>query len=216
MPERALRLYAADNSGCYNEPHVDSNVMPQNRIDHITHGALNKFLSGPGLDPFFDRFTENLMDRLQSLGIGEQWVDMEDLWGLLKSKVTPAAIEAMCGSSLLSLTPNIVEDLWAYDAAIPDLVKGLPRWWVPKSYAKRDHILQSIKEWHAFARAHFDESQISSDGDWDPNFGSEFIRSRQTTFSKMDGMDHDAMAASDLGAIWAQVTPLCNNCNCEC
>ena len=203
MPDKALKLYAADDSGCYNEPHAFSNVKPENRIDHITYQDLNRLLSGPGLNPFFNRFTENLISRLQSIGVAKGWTDMEDLWALFKYKVTPAAIEAMCGSSIMCLTPSIAEDLWAYDSTIPDLVKGLPRWWVPKSYAKRDHILQSIKNWHAFARAHFDETQIGPDGDWDPHFGSEFIRSRQRTFPRMDGMDHDAVAASDLGALWA-------------
>ena len=201
MPERALKLYTADNSGCHDEPHAGSNVMPQNRINHITHEALSKFLSGPGLDPFFNQFTENLIYRLQNLKIGVHWVGMKDLWGLFKSEVTPAAIEAMCGSSLVSLTPGIADDLWAYDSAIPDLVKGLPRWWVPSSYARRDRILQSIRNWHESAQMHFHESQISSDGDWDPDFGSEFIRSRQRAFPKMDGIDPDAMTASDLGAI---------------
>ena len=203
MPDRALKLYSADNSGCYKEPHACSHVKPENRIDYITHQALSRFLSGPGLNPFFNRFTENLIDRLQKLGIVDEWVHMEDLWSLFKSKVTPAAIEAMCGTSIFSLTPDIADYLWDYDSAIPDLVKGLPRWWVPKSYAKRDRILQSIEKWHSFARAHFDKSLIGPDGDWDPHFGSEFIRSRQRTFPIMDGMDHDAIAASDLGAIWA-------------
>ena len=203
MPDEALKLYTADDSGCYKEPHPHSNVKPEDRIDHITHRALIRFLAGPGLDPFFNRFTENLIDRLHGLEIGCDWLHMEDLWGLFKSKVTLAAIEAMCGSSIISLVPSIAEDLWSYDAAIPDLVKSLPRWWVPRSYAKRDHILKCIKKWHAFGRAHFDEKQIGPDGDWDPCYGCHFIRSRQETFAKMDGMDSDAVAASDLGAIWA-------------
>ena len=203
MPNKALKLYTADNSGCYNEPNALSNVEPENRVDHITHRALNRFLAGPGLGPFFNRFTENVIRGLQDIGAGGQWVDMEDLWGLFKTKVTPAAIQAMCGSTIFAINPGIAEDLWAYDSAIPDLVKGLPRWWVPGSYAKRDRMLQSISKWHASAREHFDDTQIGSDGDWDPHFGSEFIRSRQKTFPKMDGMDEDAIAASDLGAIWA-------------
>ena len=71
----------------------------------------------------------------------------------------------MYGSSIFSLVPSIAEDLWAYDAAIPDLVKSLLRWWVLGSYAKRDHILECIKKWHAFARVHFNEKQISPGGD---------------------------------------------------
>ena len=203
MPNTALKLYTADNSGCYHEPTAFSSVKPDNRVDYITHQALSRFLSGPGLNPLFNRFTENLIRCLQDFRVGRQWMDMEDLWSLFKTKVTPAAIQAMCGTSICSLIPCIADDLWTYDSAIPDLIKGLPRWWVPDSYAKRDRMLQNIKRWHVLARERFDETQIGSDRDWDPHFGSEFIRSRQKTFSKMDGMDEDAVAASDLGAIWA-------------
>ncbi|KAL8732665.1 MAG: hypothetical protein Q9166_002641 [cf. Caloplaca sp. 2 TL-2023] len=105
----------------------------------------------------------------------------------------------------MALNPSIADDLWAYDSGIPDLVKGLPRWWASDSYSKRDHILQSIKTWHAHARENFDRSQIGPDGDWDTQFGSRFIRERQRSFPQMDGMDDDAMAASDLGAIWAEL-----------
>lgn len=163
VSEKTLELYTADNSGCFNDPHPLSNVEPRNRIDHITHQALNRLLSGPDLSPIFNRFTENLITRLLRLDIGGEWIDVEDLWGFFKSEVTPAAIEAMCGSSLISLNPSIADDLWAYDSAIPDLVKkGLSRWWAPGSYAKRDHILRSIKKWHTFARVHFDKTQIKT------------------------------------------------------
>ncbi|KAL8819574.1 MAG: hypothetical protein Q9223_002018 [Gallowayella weberi] len=219
MPDKALRLYTADDSGCLDEPRSYSTVKPENRIDHITHKALSRFLSGPGLDPFFDRFTKNMMRNLGSLGIGHEWMRLEDLWALFRSNITSAAIEAMCGSAIMALHPSFADDLWAYDSGIPDLVKGLPRWWVSGSYAKRDHILRSIKSWHAYARKNFDASRIGPDGDWDPIFGSRFIRERQDIFPRMDGMDDDGMAASDLGAIWATNTnavPAAFWCSLEC
>ena len=203
MPDQALKLYASDDSGCHTQPQPSSNVKPEDRIDYITHQALSRFLAGPGLKPFFNRFTEGIILQLRCLRVGGDWIAMEDLWTLFQSTITPAALEAMCGSDLLALVPTFAEDLWAYDSAIPDLVRGLPRWWVPGSYAKRDKMLRHIKNWHAFAKSRFHESHIGPDGDWDPHFGSEFMRSRQKTFPTMNGMTRDAMAASDLGAIWA-------------
>ena len=84
MSEKALKLYTADNSGCFNDPHPLSNVEPRNRIDHITHQALDRLPSGPVLSPFFNRFTENLITRLLRLDIGGEWIDVEDLWGFLQ------------------------------------------------------------------------------------------------------------------------------------
>ncbi|MCJ1267978.1 hypothetical protein MMC22_007864 [Lobaria immixta] len=203
MPKTALKLYTADDSGCHHEPHPLSHVKPENRVDYITRQSLNRFLNGPGLMPFFDRFTKNLINRLLDLDVNSEWREMPDLWGLFKKQITSAAVEALCGPTLMSLTPNMAENLWAYDEGIPNLVKGVPRWWAPKSYARRDRLLKSIKDWHAFAKSHFDQTKIDSDEHWDPYFGSEFFRSRQDFFAKMDGMSDDAVAASDLGVMWA-------------
>ena len=74
---------------------------------------------------------------------------------------------------------------------------------VPKAYGRRDKLLGNIKEWHATARATFEESCIAADGDHDPYRGSEFIRSRQLMFAGFDGFDADACASSDLGFLWA-------------
>lgn len=74
---------------------------------------------------------------------------------------------------------------------------------IPEAYETRDKLLGNIKQWHAYARKHFDGTKIDVDGDADPFWGSEFIRARQDMFMSMDGFDYDALASSDFGAIWA-------------
>ena len=106
MTARAFKLFTDGYLGCHNAPLAYSKVKADYRIDYITHQALGRFLSA-----FLNRFTENLIHRLQKLEVSVEWLDMEDLWGLFKSKGTPSAIETMCGSSLLSPTPSIADDL---------------------------------------------------------------------------------------------------------
>lgn len=49
MPDRAPTLYTADKLGCYREPHLDSNVKPEKRID------VNFLVSGFEEIPFKPR-----------------------------------------------------------------------------------------------------------------------------------------------------------------
>lgn len=48
------------------------------------------------------------------------------------------------------------------------LIKGLPRFLLPKAYALRAKGLLDVKEWQAIARAKFNEHDVDEDGDSDP------------------------------------------------
>jgi hypothetical protein len=99
--------------------------------------------------------------------------------------------------------PDFAENLATYIKYTPTLSKGLPRCFVPSAYALRDKLMDNVKCWHRIAQASFREDSVDGDGDADPFWGSEFIRSRQKMFRGFKGFDKDAAAASDLGFIWA-------------
>lgn len=48
-------------------PHPDSTVEARNRIDYNVHQSLVRFLEGRGLLPFWNRFADNITDRLLDL-----------------------------------------------------------------------------------------------------------------------------------------------------
>ncbi|KAF1346317.1 hypothetical protein EJ07DRAFT_160562, partial [Lizonia empirigonia] len=50
MPQAALSVYAADDSGPYRKPHPESNVAPHNRVDHLTHEILSRAFTGSALN----------------------------------------------------------------------------------------------------------------------------------------------------------------------
>lgn len=203
MPKKAVNIYSLDDSGSYHQPHPESNVKPENRVDYRTNQSLLRFLSGPGLSPFFERFRKNLTKRLYGLEIGDSWIEMPDFLEFFQLEITPVVIEAMCGPILFSQNPDFARDFWEYNLWLPALSKGLPRFLIPEAYEIRDKILNNIKQWHAYARKHFDRTKIDADGDADPFWGCEFIRARQQMFLSMDDFDYDALASSDFGAIWA-------------
>ena len=203
MPTKALELYSLDNSGLNAKPLPNTAVASHNRVDHLTHLSIAKFTSGKGLQGFYDRWITAFKVNLQSLDVGDEWVEVPDLVNFFKEEFGAAATHAICGPILMRANPKFMRDLDEYDQCMPYLTKGFPRWMIPKSYAVRNKLLGDIKEWHSIAREQFMESSIDPDGDFDPFWGSEFIWTRQKLFASMDNFDYDAYAASDLGFIWA-------------
>lgn len=204
MPPKALNIYASDNSGLNAQSLPGSMVAPHNRVDHLTHVSLVKFTSGKGLLGFYSRWITAFKRYLDSLEIENDWLEMPDLLDFFRDQFGAAATEAICGDILMKrVNPNFIRDLDEYDQSMPSLSKGFPSWMIPKAYAIRNKLLANIKEWHSIAREEFRESSVHSDGDFDPYWGSEFIRSRQKLFESIDDFDYDAYAASDLGFIWA-------------
>lgn len=206
MPPEALNMYESDDSGLGAQPVPGSQVAPHNRIDYRTHAGLLKFTNGTGFEGFYERWVTGYKKRLRCLDIGDEWVGMPDFMGFFGDNFTPALIESICGPTLLRLNPNFARDFSQYDLAMPGLLKGLPRWMIPRTYRTRDKLLSSIRQWHSFAREQFDKSLIDQDGDTDPYWGSAFIRERQGPdgiFTTVGNFNHDARAASDLGFIWA-------------
>ena len=206
MRQRSVDVYTADDSGPYRQPNPASKVKPHNRIDFLTHDGLIKGLSGPGLDPAFKRFAHKLTKNLYALKVCEEWTQMPDLLEFFQDHVSVAMIEALYGTTLTSQHPNFVRDLWAFDRVLPKLAKRLPKLIIPEAYKLREKLLRDIKSWQAVARERFDDSKVYKDGDGDPFWGSELMRSRQKLLLRVDNQDYDSMASTDLGLIWTYAT----------
>ena len=205
-PANVIPFYAADNSGVNSTPLPGSRVKPQHRITYLQVKAAHKYLSGPGLVQMTELYLDILKRRFHGNQIESEWVDQPDLYKFLQHEVFSAAVEALCGSYLLSQSPGFVEDFWEYVSLVPTLVKGLPRWISPKPYRVRGRLLDAIKRWHKMAREHSDCTEIDAgDPEWEPYFGSKLIKARQEYTRGMEFMNVDALAAEDLGLIFAYV-----------
>ena len=108
----------------------------------------------------------------------------------------------MFGPNILSLSPTLCEDFWKFDAGIPSLARGYPRWIIPATYQARDKCLASVKRWHNFVRQNFKSMTSRPERDYDPSSGAEIMRFRRNMYSKMEAMDADAEASEDLGLMW--------------
>lgn len=203
-PSDVIPFYAADNSGVNIIPLSGSNVRPEHRLNYHQVRAAHKHLSGAGLIHMTERFLNIMRRRIDDSQIRCEWVEMPDLFEYLQTSVFCAAVEALCGSYLLSQYPTLVEDFWEFDRSVPMLFKGLPRWIVPKPYKVRERLLEAIKGWHRLAHENSDCANTGADdAEWEPYFGSKLIRERQKYCLGMEFMNADALAAEDLGLIFA-------------
>lgn len=204
LPRKALSLYDKDDSGGGHVPHPGRNVLDRNRIDYRVYQSLLRFLEGPGLAPFFNRFAENLPQQLDLLqdGTGSKWVHRDDLMQTVGDVVTISTLDALCGPHLLRLNPNFLHDFWVFDRNLQTYLQGIPWLLAPMAYRARQRVLKAVQTWQQFARDNFEDSSVGPDGD-DPYWGTNFFRERHKMFLQMDGFDHKAIASADLGAIWA-------------
>lgn len=124
-----------------------------------------KFLSGPSLVLLFERFSRSLSERLVAVEIGADWKQISNFLEFIQMELSTAVLEATTGPQLVARNPTFVSDLFEYDSIIPTLSKGLSRCMAPKAYRIRDKLICMIKDWHAYAREHFDEQLVDPDGD---------------------------------------------------
>lgn len=203
MNANAAEIYNQDDSGINQTSNPRSKVAAHNRLDYFTHWSFGKYLSGNDhMIKLFNRFEKTFTNRLEALGIDEGWSQKTDIFEFWTAPLTASLIEASSGPLLECVNPNFTRDFNEFLPYIHPLIKGLPRWWIPRAYELRESLTRDVLQWQSIARARFHESDIDSDGDADPWWGSQFIRERQKFFSKVDDWDYDAIARSDLGLIW--------------
>lgn len=202
MPAKAQDFLAADDSGLNHISHRTSNVKPEHRVDYLIHSSLSKFLSGPSLKSLAVRFQENLSKNLAQLDIGDEWIELSDLYDFVRVQLFNASACAMFGPYLLTLNPTLYRDFWHFDQHLGYLTKGYPRWLNRSAYRAQERCLAAVKTWHEFIREHCEGIQCGTDSDYNPKFGAEIVRYRQRMYSKMEAMNTDAVASEDLGLLW--------------
>ena len=203
-PHHVIPYYAADDSGINPTPLPGSQVKPEHRINYLQTKAAHRYLSGSGLVRMIELYLKVLKRRIGASQIGSDWVDHPDLYTFLQNEVFRSSVEAMCGPHLLAQSTSFVEDFWAFMSSVPTLFKGLPKWTCPKGHGARGRLLHAIKNWHKIAHEQSDCTKTDmTNPEWEMYYGSELIRSRQEYGRGIDFMDADALAAEDLGLLFA-------------
>lgn len=216
-PTSATPAFSRDNTGIFSQPLEGSKPLePHNRLFHLSHKTVHNGLSGNGLVDLASRFMTLLEDELSKLDVGDNWIDIPDFYSVIQHTVFKASTAALCGPHLFELNPDFTTDFWDFDTRMPGLFKNLPRWMIPKSFDVRDRLKSAILKWHKYANDHLDlnDPELAKQ-EWEEFFGAKVMRDRQRDYSGIDGMNKEALAANDLGMIWAangNVVPIIGWC----
>ena len=204
IPQNALKWYAADDSGTAVKPLPESTTKPEDRIFFHQHHSSHKYLTGRALNLMTERFVASFSSQVENAAFGQEWTDMPGFWAFFRVLMFRASIEALYGPHLLRISPGLPEDFWEWDHYATTLLKGLPRWMIPKAFGARQRALDAIRKWHAFAKEHEDFTNVSAAApEWEPYWGAKIFKARQLYMSKMHFMDAEATAAEDLGFMFA-------------
>ncbi|PVH99415.1 cytochrome P450 [Periconia macrospinosa] len=194
MPRPASELFLKDDSGYNSTPRKGSEVEPRNRICYRDRQLLTALLQGSEVSTMIERFTLRISRKFHDLPIGDEWMQLPDLFEFIQTHVTPATIESFCGQELTTvIDPHFVEKLWEFDRHAPILMKNIPRWISSSSYRARDNILNSLTRWRAWMEGVSPERKIAGI--------SEPMRNKIQLLDA-DGWSIRAIAASDLAFIW--------------
>jgi hypothetical protein len=199
-------FYLADNTGIGSQPQANSNPIPhEHRVFHHVYQGVHDGLSGERLEEMQRQLIRNLSAQLAAADIGhDTWTEVPDLYGSFFRKICfTAAITSLCGPRIFEAAPSLEPDFWDFDAHLPNLFKEIPQWLVPASYRARNKMIENIKRWHELANQGYDITQSDTEQrNWEENFGSKLMRTRQAFYLKMPLSKH-SIAADDLGLLWA-------------
>lgn len=109
-PDRAMKIYHADNSGINPQPYGGDCIPTKDRYYFLVRKHTVGFFNGPGLKHFGNRFATLLIRKIRQLDLGTSWVEHEDLYAFVQNLLIGPAIEAMCGPVLLDQNPTFMDD----------------------------------------------------------------------------------------------------------
>ncbi|KAH7074914.1 cytochrome P450 [Paraphoma chrysanthemicola] len=195
MPAEASASFVRDTSGISPKPRTRSNIEARNRICFRDHEIIHRTFQGHGLIGLVETFSRLLHNTVNKMPVGCQWVAIPDLFGFLTAQITPLTVEVLCGPVLVKLIdPEFVQNFWKFDSWAPMITKKAPRWLFPAGYRVRDKLLDSIIRWREFTS--------SCEGTNEENIGCKGMMDKIKLLD-VDGWSIEAVAASDLGLIWA-------------
>ncbi|KAF3037413.1 hypothetical protein E8E11_005198 [Didymella keratinophila] len=182
---------------------VDHYLTPGHNMDEMVMLQIRTHTSGKALISLDQKFLE-IIDRniIRSFPSAQtkEWTNIPDLYTFFKQQSTLAVGEAILGTAMAEMYPQLAEDLWTLIERTDILLLGLPRPFAPAAYGARDRLLKQFKLWQRKSDAQRETDAVGKG--WDAVAGSMLMQEREQMFSTLPGHDEDARAAQTLGMLY--------------
>ncbi|KAK1980220.1 cytochrome P450 [Colletotrichum cereale] len=155
-------------SGWENIPHEQRYWY---QLHHLTTENLSRTESTNRLAVMYTKFFGEALET-QPLG---QWTTVR-LLDFLRKDMGESALKSLCGTRILELVPDYIDQFWRFDSIGVQAVYGLPKWINPKPAEERDKLNRMTQRFIRDAFSTFDWDGPDVDSTWDPIFGSRYVR----------------------------------------
>jgi hypothetical protein len=164
----------------------------------LQESLYHEYLLAPSqVNVLTSKFVETFKFELAELGSASV---SGDLVRIIRDAMFRASTTAFMGSKVLELCPNWAADFWAFDRDMLQLFYGLPRFLSKDVHAALQRLLDAGEKWHNAARENFD-AKAAKDLDWEPWYGSLFLRERQVMYETA-GMSARGSVSPDIGFLF--------------
>lgn len=203
----------ADKSGSLVVPfHA---VPKESRIWRAIHENYDSNLTGAGpVSALTNRFVALFTEELDAgvAAAGGRWTEAS-VNALLEDKMFRASTRTLAGDGVFDVAPNFTASFWAYDKSFMYFLYGLPRLFFPAAWRAREEVFGAVKAYIARAWDRMNPITTGEQGDFDEQFGSRLVRTREAMYAKY-GLSLDGRAASEMGLIWSYVLTVLRYPNC--
>ncbi|PVH88775.1 cytochrome P450 [Cadophora sp. DSE1049] len=197
MDPRDQKIMAYDTSGTGTVPLTD--IPEEKRIWKMSHATgVAHLASGPAVTVLTNKFTECFIQELNKEPKDKTMT--VPLYDYFRGVMATGSMISIIGPEMYKLTPDFNKIYWDYDNAFLLMAIGMPKFLYWKGHAARNRMLAATKLWLKSAWKNTDEK--SADKDWEPHFGSRFIRQLAENMDSV-GLSQDGQASAFLPMIWA-------------
>ncbi|KAK2036533.1 cytochrome P450 [Colletotrichum somersetense] len=171
-----VKKFVKDKSGSSKAPAPGWGNVPQEhrywyQLHHHATENISRTESTNRLAIMYIKFFGQAMEKQSS----EEWTTVR-LFDFLRKDMAESALKSLCGTRILELVPDYIEQFWRFDSIAVQAVYGLPKWMNPKPAEERDKLNRMTQEFLKDAFSTFDWDGPDVDSKWDPIFGSRYVR----------------------------------------
>jgi hypothetical protein len=172
-----LKKFSEDKSGRLAKPAPGyEDIDPEKRLWaklHEVHQAtLVRTAPSVYLANVYDRYFGAALEE-QPLG---EWTTVR-LYEFMRNEMGKSACITICGERCLEINPKFLDKFWEFDTIAFQVTFGPPKWISPRPTRIRDEWNMECQKIIKDGLDSFDWNGPAADSEWEPTFGSRYMRS---------------------------------------
>jgi hypothetical protein len=198
LPGRIIDVANRDDSGVTRKPLPGSTVPHEKRFNYMERQATKDFTRPASHAALVENFEHGLYKWVQNCSIGNEWTSYPDLYLFIRSILFRVTTDAFYGPQLLETSPHLEEDIWKFDANVPSLAKGLPKFLNRSAIKVRQKCTEAFRMWRASAL----QETADQLPEWNEKSGLKTTTLRKEVFQHFKEWDDTSCASSDLAVLF--------------